>query len=533
MSASAGVPLNKVLGELGTTVVELALGRVQPTSTVSSVTIFDPLDPSLIIPGSLVLGVGVAGGEPTLELVRQLAERRAAALVLREPVSVDRDAAAVLDSAGVPVIGLVRGVPWNQIAAAATLAISRQAIDGFGDDTDIIGEATDLRSLANSVAALLDAAVTIEDVNSRIVAFSSGEQKTDKSRRAAVLGQRVPESSQQRLRDAGIFHRVYAEPLPIFIKPGDVYERGRAVVRVTAGDSLLGSIWAVVDEPLDASRQRVMVEAARIVAVQMLRERVEADASRRHRRRQLAALLNGGDQARSAATELGLRSRKYIVFGVSSVDGGTDDPADIVRMERISRTFELHLVTYHPHSLAGSVGDIVYGILPVDEEHGAEGAYLSAVGTAFVAQRATRLPVRLGIGESVRDIGDLHRSKAGADRVLRVIGLRERGAYRIDEVRHDVMLAEMKDRWTDEQSSLLHQVDQLTDWDAVHGTQLLLTLDRYLENFGDVRAGAEELIVHPNTFRLRLRRIQELLGVDLDNPDDRFNLMLQLRLRRL
>ncbi|RKT31560.1 DNA-binding PucR family transcriptional regulator [Microbacterium sp. AG1240] len=531
---TSGVSLNKVLSELGSTVVELAIGRVDPSVMVSTVSIFDPLDHSLITPGSLVLGVGVAGDESILDLIRHLTDRNAAAVVLREPISVDRNAAAQLEETGVPVIGLVRGVPWNQVAAAATLTISRSTLElSRPTEAHLIGDAADLRSLANSVAALLDAAITIEDVNSRIVAFSSGDHPADRSRRAAVLGQQVPDSSKQRLRSAGIFHRIYAEPLPIFVEAGDIYERGRAVIRVTAGESLLGSIWAVVDAPLDGHQQRVLVEASRLVAIQMLRERVEADASQRQRRRQLAALLAGGDSARHAAHELGLHSKKYAVCAVTSVDSVNEDPADVVRMDRISRTFELHLLTFHPHSVAGVIGKVVYGVLPVDEKHASERAYLSSVGGDFVTQRATRLPVRLGIGELVDDIAELNRSRSDADRVLRVIAKRERGAYRIDEVRHDVILAEMKERWIDEHRTVSDAVTQLEEWDDRHGTQLVATLEMYLEKFGDVRTGAAELIVHPNTFRLRLRRIQELLGADLEDPDQRFSLMLQLRLRRL
>ena len=36
--------------------------------------------------------------------------------------------------------------------------------------------------------------------------------------------------------------------------------------------------------------------------------------------------------------------------------------------------------------------------------------------------------------------------------------------------------------------------------------------------------------VHANTFRYRLRRVQEVSGLDLDDPDARFAAMLQLRM---
>ncbi|MET0494884.1 MAG: helix-turn-helix domain-containing protein, partial [Actinoplanes sp.] len=41
---------------------------------------------------------------------------------------------------------------------------------------------------------------------------------------------------------------------------------------------------------------------------------------------------------------------------------------------------------------------------------------------------------------------------------------------------------------------------------------------------------AQSSYVHPNTFRYRLRRLAEVGGIDLGDPDERFAAMLQLRL---
>jgi DNA-binding PucR family transcriptional regulator len=48
--------------------------------------------------------------------------------------------------------------------------------------------------------------------------------------------------------------------------------------------------------------------------------------------------------------------------------------------------------------------------------------------------------------------------------------------------------------------------------------------------FGDVRAAAARLYIHPNTLRYRIRRAQELTGLDLSPPQQRLLAALQLRL---
>jgi DNA-binding PucR family transcriptional regulator len=73
-------------------------------------------------------------------------------------------------------------------------------------------------------------------------------------------------------------------------------------------------------------------------------------------------------------------------------------------------------------------------------------------------------------------------------------------------------------------------IEAIAAHDAAKGTLYLETLKEYLAAFGDVPAAAARLDVHPNTFRYRLRRLIEMFGVDLEDPDTRLLLDLQLRL---
>lgn len=69
--------------------------------------------------------------------------------------------------------------------------------------------------------------------------------------------------------------------------------------------------------------------------------------------------------------------------------------------------------------------------------------------------------------------------------------------------------------------------------DARDGSDLLQTMQAYLEKDRRMAESARALHVHVNTLRYRIERSCRLLGVDLDNPDARFFLLLALRLRTL
>jgi sugar diacid utilization regulator/putative methionine-R-sulfoxide reductase with GAF domain len=62
-------------------------------------------------------------------------------------------------------------------------------------------------------------------------------------------------------------------------------------------------------------------------------------------------------------------------------------------------------------------------------------------------------------------------------------------------------------------------IAKIAEYDRLRQTSLLRTLEEFLRRRGNISATAEALYVHPNTLRQRLRRIQELSGLDLRKED--------------
>ncbi|HEX2588050.1 MAG TPA: GAF domain-containing protein [Gaiellales bacterium] len=73
-------------------------------------------------------------------------------------------------------------------------------------------------------------------------------------------------------------------------------------------------------------------------------------------------------------------------------------------------------------------------------------------------------------------------------------------------------------------------LQRLAAYDQRHRSQLLLTLEEYLRRRGNIAAAAQTLYVHPNTLRQRLRRIQDLTGLDVAREDW---LMIEIELKLL
>jgi DNA-binding PucR family transcriptional regulator len=121
-------------------------------------------------------------------------------------------------------------------------------------------------------------------------------------------------------------------------------------------------------------------------------------------------------------------------------------------------------------------------------------------------------------------------SRREADQVLEVLAAgSERAVATIDTVRPQVILHRLREIAAHSPDLATGQVAALAEQDTAKGTAWVQTLRAYFDAFGDMAAAAAAVNVHPNTFRYRLRRIGEVFGLDLTDPDERLVAELQLR----
>ena len=73
-------------------------------------------------------------------------------------------------------------------------------------------------------------------------------------------------------------------------------------------------------------------------------------------------------------------------------------------------------------------------------------------------------------------------------------------------------------------------VRRLKAFDAENNTNYLETLRRYLENGMQQTLTANELFIHRSTLIYRIKKIEELTGVDLNDPDTRLYIQISIRL---
>jgi len=527
--------LGRVLDDLGATLLDLVHGNADRDDEIGGVVIHDPADAPILPPHALVLGIGITEPREVQDVLGTLGRAGAAALVLRAPVQLTDEVRSAAESGGVAVLGLSRGAPWAHLTAMLRSLLSEGDV-GNAEEESLGGlPSGDLFAVANAIASLLDAPITIEDRSSRVLAFSGRQDEADPSRVETILGRQVPERYSRILNERGVFRELHRSDRPVFVSPvpdeANGFSKPRVAIAVRAGDEVLGSIWAAVPGPLSGERAHALQEAAKLVALHLLRLRAGADVQRRVRADLLGSALVGGAGAREALDRLGLSGAALMVLGVGTADRPEDTADQAHERQRLSDAFAMHLTAVHQRSAAALVGGISYGLVPLPgpgrdgEERGIR------IAEDFLDRVGARLRPVVAVGPVAADLAGLAHSRACIDRVLRVLreGRGDRRMARFDDIQIESLLLEIGDTVASRGDGPTGALARLLEYDRKHSVDLVATLLAWLDAFGDVTGAAETLFIHPNTFRYRLRRAAEIGDIDLGDPDQRFALMLQLK----
>lgn len=517
--------LERVVETLGRGLLTVVCAPKGMDFEVHQVVVHDGADPFDVTEGDLVLGVGLAAGPQTTEIVAELAAKRVAALVLKTTAADDPDVVRAADDAGLAVLSVPSGASWAQIVQLVQSVLAH----GTRRRDDVQGPAAaDLFALADAISALVDAPVTIEDRLSRVVAYSGRQDEADPARAETIIGRRVPDRILRTLQDLGVFKKLQEERGCVYVEQLADGVLPRLAVAVRAGDEVLGSIWAAVPERPAPETERAFADTAKVAALHLLRQRAGADVERTLQADLLASILQGTAGAHEAAVRLGVAGASYRVLAAWIA---SEDETDEARARTHLRdVLAVHMSTFHVRGAAALIGGVVYAVVATGDDPERSVELAVRIAEDLVARPGHAPPV-IGIGGHSATLEDVPRSKREAEEALRVLRAdRGRAVATIDEVRLPALLTRFADAVSTERDVYEAKVLPLVESDRSGSTAYVAALRAYFEAFGDYTAAAGKLHVHPNTLRYRLRKAQELSGIRLEDPDERLALMLLLRI---
>jgi len=158
--------------------------------------------------------------------------------------------------------------------------------------------------------------------------------------------------------------------------------------------------------------------------------------------------------------------------------------------------------------------------------------WLGDLGRQMRTEHGIRLSI--GIGNQCQSISDYRRGFAEASEALQmgqnlnhdggVTHFNDLGVYRY--LYKIARMDDLRDMYQD-------QVARIATYDRRKGTDLLDTLDTYLECAGNLTKTSNRLFVHRNTLIQRLERLQSLCDIDLQDRSNWLTLQVAIKVFKL
>jgi hypothetical protein len=393
--------------------------------------------------------------------------------------------------------------------------------------------AADIDQAVVIIAAKLGRALSLEDLDGGLLAYSAHQFTADRVRTNFLLSKLVPPDVSAWQLSHGIARAVKPVPVPA---NADLGMLGRVCVPLLARGFRVGYLWVLqLDDELepDAIVKELRVIRPELDALaEMLLNRTSADSDGRRT-----------GEAQFVAACLGDRAAAFAVDGWPGVhgrgpwrlaallergDNAERDPAESSLLYRLSA---LH-ATLGINTVLFSAGTETHAVLLLHDA--VDGFDLSEVRRRFeleVSRRGGQVvaPVLLGLSEPFSDLRWLPGAYSEARSALqaatvdaqlgRLVSFRAIGVYQFLAVAgRDVSSSE---------SALFCELRELD-----RNGELLPVLEMLYDKDGSVAEVAEHLHLHRTSIYNRLGRIRSLLGVDPLGGQARLELHLALKAER-
>jgi purine catabolism regulator len=500
--------------------------------------VVDTADPSgLLKGGELVLTTGIGAGPRDADQARWIAsvlDQGVAAVAVELGTSwrerVPAPVVAACRAAGVPLVAFRRQVRFIEITEAVHAAVLHRQFELLRRGEEIHRRFTELilrgRGVPEIMAELADAVgnpVVLEDAAHELVYYVSGPAGDDVALAAWTDLHRAEDRGET---------------------PGGV-----VVVDIRLMDTSWGRLIALaLDEPLDEFDRVAVERASTAVAIDLLGQQHEEHLRARSRGAFLSDLAAGAVEdadARRRAEALGWvgsSERRGALLPLAAAWrtprarwSESSPPAQRPTWTQLSGELRAALSTLGAGVLLGprDADLLVLVALGTREYDDALGDHLAGVFHGVLERRG------LGSDDAALAIGSptatwelagqgLRRVRRSAGAATALPPARWYDARRpgVNDLLHDLREAPELDAFVDEQlGPLLHDTGART-------RALLETLEAYLAAGGRKAQAARALHLERQSLYLRLRRIEELLGVSLDDEDAVLGLHLAVRALR-
>jgi hypothetical protein len=433
-------------------------------------------------------------------------------------------------AAGIPFVARVNGdVPWGQLHGLVERMLSSTSpLDGDAANGTVTRvPPSDLFAIANSLADQIGGYVSIDDPQSRVLAFSPLDKHADQLRRDSILGRAAPPGHREQLRAQGVWDRLNRPGQVMeFPRAGDIMPRLAIGIHDERTERYLGTIWVQQGVKPFAPRAGQILAAGSKLAARAILRGAHVESRESETVLQIIGLRHSPEAPRTLAAILGLtESRTWMVIGFTS---SSDAPHEDGIPGSASSTLALHAAVIRDRSQTAIADGSAYVVIPNPPSPNVIISWAERTSQALAA--AAKAPAVCAVGPVIDSPRELPAARETVDTMLR--GSRARGEVGVTtyDAKRALLLVSraVQDLW-DRGVLTGEPVRQIAGSSHVDGHDLLRTIEVYFDERQSAQRAAAALHLHPNTLRQRLRRIERLTGLSLDSTAERLMLELEVR----
>jgi sugar diacid utilization regulator len=383
-------------------------------------------------------------------------------------------------------------------------AQSRSFLEALDEVSEAVESGAGLPSVTRAAGRALDASVIVLDASSSVLAVACSSPEDERAVMAGEGGTETVELVVAETAVGQLRFRTRGEAPPA------------ALLRLVA--NLIGLELERAKAPERASEEAVGDFLGDLVARRITdRENIAARSA------ELGCDLSGG------ATALVVRARPQ------HPEEGDWRARVLTLAERGARAVERgSLAALVEAGWAGTQGTERELVILTPGPAGPTGRRVAAAVYRELEASLAGFQLTVACSRHTSDPADLHRAGAEAllaanvaeARGLAELSFEETGAYRL-------LLPAMSEDPGELRGFFDETVAPLVGYDEQYETELVRTLESFLDADGNVARTAERLFTHRHTIRYRLERVRELTSLDVSSTDGRERLSLGLKAMRV
>ncbi|MFP3726309.1 helix-turn-helix domain-containing protein [Priestia filamentosa] len=393
-----------------------------------------------------------------------------------------------------------------------------------------------LDEFADHISDVLKCPITIEDANHRLLAYSTHQDEIDPARISTIIGRRVPEKVINNLWKQGAIPALLQSREPIRVE--NINEIGlgnRVAISIWKNDEVLGFIWALeVYHKLQDSELILLKSAAKAAKNKLLQLQIRKNKKEERSQELFWKIIT--DHVKEA-------DDVHMQFQQVQLTPPTLFSVLVFRFHQeitddMERKLSYLLQTTQQVQVSLYTTDFNKLILLISLKNRSQPLQqCENFIEYFTKQTVERFNLSLADASSGNIYESLDCISKSYKEALTVLSIKKRfpketqsiytyqslGIYQFLDV---LLEKRQRDGFTNQ------TVEKLVSYDQKHQSNLVETIEIFLDRDQNLHEAAKALNIHINTLNYRLKRIQEIGELNLKNPNQKITLYLDIKLAR-